>query len=298
VSEGTPFRFSDSISYDAKIGNIKDNIDLYNKASCLIVGSSVGLNNIDSETIESLTDIEVVFNVSSWGLKSSEVLQLLKLLDLDSKKCIIYAAQHTAFDKKRTKIINEFEIKKYINKSFSFYPYYKTMSSLLENIGQYINWRDIYMNKNSYKYLGFDKRGDVNYEFGGYHIDKDRWNDPGKTSELSDESYQELLNINAYLSNKDIDFYFVRTPYREEVLNADEILYDEFRRFGVVLEELAGKYSFKFVDSHKLLLDDSHFVDKSHLNKKGAIQVSKLISVHIKMSLKNSGIMTENRVFR
>ena len=60
--ENIPYRFSNSISYDAKISFLKRNKEKLINADTIVIGSSMGLNNIDSEYLRN-TKLINIFNV-------------------------------------------------------------------------------------------------------------------------------------------------------------------------------------------------------------------------------------------
>lgn len=160
----TPLRFTNSISYDAKINYLHDNKDKLVNAETIVIGSSMGLNNIESSLLKNSNLLGETINISSWGLKTSEIFQLLKLIDITNKKYVIYSSQYIDFVDVPEKSIDQEEIKKYIYNEFSIYPFYNTFKTLFpSNIGNYIKYKQLYFDKNNYTYLNFDLNGDVNF---------------------------------------------------------------------------------------------------------------------------------------
>lgn len=65
----------------------------------------------------------------------------------------------------------------------------------------------------------------------------------------------------------------------ESILNKNEDLYKTFNAYVEKLEDLSQKNNFIYLNTHRtLMLSDKYFVDKFHLNKEGAIRLSKTIA--------------------
>ena len=85
--KNVPLRFTNSISFDAKLSFLKKSEKL-NDVEILIIGSSMGLNNINSIVLSQNLGNKIL-NLSSWGLKTNEIYEFLKILDLSKIKKII-----------------------------------------------------------------------------------------------------------------------------------------------------------------------------------------------------------------
>lgn len=276
--ENIPYRFSNSISYDAKISFLKRNKEKLINADTIVIGSSMGLNNIDSEYLRNNKLINIL-NVSSWGLQVGEVKQLLSILDLTNVKQVIYSTQYFDFKKNLIKDINEGEVKKFIYGDFSFYPYINNLKYFALNLLDNLNYNNIYKDKNKYTYLDFDRNGDINFVFDNKtYINKNRWSDISTDRNIDLTTFNTLIKMNEYLKLKDIKLIVITTPYRKEILENSNIKND-FDIYTKKLIHLSKKYNFVYLNAHYALnLDDSHFVDQSHLNLEGAKKVSLYVS--------------------
>ncbi len=279
IKQGVPLRFSNSISYDAKLNYIH-NHNLLNGADTIIIGSSMGLSDINGLALEKSKKINKVANISSWGMNTSEILELFKMIDLSSVKYVVYGAQYLDFccDKKSIKI-NDREIKKFLKGDFLIKPYIKTANKIILNLEDYIKYDSKYMDHHKYQNLDFDSAGDALYASKNFNIEKERWNHfEFQASGLSNNSFEDLIKIVKICHSKHIKFFLVIPPIRKKVLISSETQKMIFKRFIAKISFLSKKYSFVYINLYNLFdLDDSYFVDAIHLNKKGATKVSEEI---------------------
>ncbi len=281
--KGRPLRFSNSICYDAKLNYIHKNQELLAKAKTIVIGSSMGLNNIDSDLLDK-TIFHDVINLSSWGLQIGEVYQLLKLINLSNIKYIIYPTQYIDFTSKKEKTINKIEVKKFLYHKFSLYPYFYTLSSFSRNLRNNINYSKLYLNKNNYTYLCFDKSGDVNYNFdNSSYIDKKLWSKP-YLEQLNLQTFQTLIQLNNYIKSIGAKLIVVITPLRAEILKNTKTK-DNYDIYCKKLKSLSSTNHYLYINTNSILnLKDIYFIDKSHLNNKGAEIISKTINTYMKKS--------------
>ncbi len=277
-----PVRFSNSISYDSKLNFLHKNFELLSESSTIVIGASLSLNNIDSSYL-SKENFGDVINVSSWGLRPHEVLQLLKLINLSKKKYVIYSLQYVKLDGHSLKNVNTDEVEKYLNNEFSFYPYILKYKTFMYNFPKYMKYKKVHMDKNKYRYLNFDENGDVNFDFDNdSYINQKRWNNDYK-SKFKKENYKAFIDINNFLKKQGIKFILVTSPLRQAILKKLQKK-SIFNKHIIQLDKMAQKENFMHINAHEILeLNDTYFVDSAHLNIKGASSVSKLINNRISL---------------
>jgi hypothetical protein len=279
-----PLRFSNSISYDVKLNFIRDT-KLLAGANTLVIGSSMALNNIDGSHIESeVTQVEKVANLASWGLQTSEMLQLIKLINLDDVKYVIYATQYLDFEDARRSKIDDAEVKSYLNNEFILSPYVTTLTSIRTNISNYVNYSSIYLNPHKYTYLDYDKTGGINLDLQGKDIDKERWDSVSQTNyRLDEECFTAFSEIHQILKKKGIQFIVLTTPYRKSIMKDNANLPDVYKQYVKKVKALSQKDGFIYFNTQDSLnLEDSYFIDGIHLNKEGARLVSDEIIKRLK----------------
>lgn len=277
TNNGRPIRLTSSISYDSKLMFLKNN-DILKKADTIVIGSSMGLNNIDSSTLEKSNQIIFTGNLSSWGLAPDEVEKLLELVDLQNIKTIIYSTQYLDFNLYSSKKINYKEISYFLNNQFSIYPYLKTLKGIKKNFSIYLFWGKKHLNKNKYNFLGFDKNGDININLDKKHISKPRWSHISKPFVTKEQSIQSLINISNLAKKNNIKLIVITTPFRKSLLEQNSSFSNFFTKHTKQLKSLSMQHDFTYINTHqKLHLSDSYFIDSSHLNYNGAKLVSQEI---------------------
>lgn len=271
-----PLRFSNSISYDAKLNFMRNN-KLLDGTNTIVIGSSMALTNINGTRLEEGSEkIKKIANLSSWGLQTSEVLQLIKLIKLDKIEYIIYPTQYIDFKEYRVKDIDEDEVKSFLNNEFILSPYLNRLESLVSNIRDYMQYDNKYLNPNKYSYIGFDKTGGIELNFSSEYIDKKRWNSQKREEyTLEERCFNDLQELNNIAKSKDITLIVITTPYRKPILQDNKDVSYIFNKYVQKLEYISNKQQFIYLNMHeKLNLSDNYFLDRSHTNKKGAISVS------------------------
>lgn len=276
---GMPLRFTKSISYDIKIKFAKEQL-AKKQYDTLIVGSSMALNNIDAEVLEASDAVTRALNLSSWGMATSECLQLLQMLDLSEIKYVVHAAQYFDYVGELDKVLDERELERYFQGRWTYKTYFQNISRLPQNLWDYFDLGNEYGDSRTQAYLGFDESGGVNFERDGFLINKRKWEEipPISATPVGDDYFHHLLAMQQFLSEKDIQLVVITPPFRENLLAQSA----EFRQFFFAhkdyLEHLSRTRGFVYVDAHdKLGLNDQFFVDASHLDAKGAHRMSELV---------------------
>ena len=280
-----PLRFSNSISYDVKL-NFLRNSNFLEGTNTLVIGSSMALNNIDGPDIEEeVSKVSKIANLASWGLQTSEVLQLIKLINLDEIKYVVFSTQYLDFEEARRSKIDDAEVKSYLNNEFILSPYVTTLTSIPTNISNYFNYSSTYLDPHKYTYLDYDKTGGSNIDLTKNEIDKERWDNRTKVKYKLDEAcFTAFSELSLLLKEKGIKLIVLTTPYRKAIMEDNTNLPDIYNQYVQKLEVLAKTDGFTYFNTHDSLnLDDSYFIDALHLNKKG----SKLVSDEIIKILKD-----------
>jgi hypothetical protein len=275
-----PPRFSNSLSYDAKL-NFIHNGKLLENADTLVIGSSMSLNNISGIALEDDSiKIKKVANIASWGLSSEESLKFLQLINLKKIKYIIYSTEYDDFtDRKQEKDIDIKNAIAYLDNEFVLKPYLKRFSTAYKNIKNYFFYKKIYLNPNSYTSLLFDRTGSVNFTFSQEYYNKERWNSTREyDDELSQKSFESLKKMVDIANAHNIKMIVTTSPVRLAFLKTHPIAQKKMLSYVKELKKLSKEKSFIYINAHEILqLDDSCFLGATHLNKSGATLFSKII---------------------
>lgn len=274
-----PLRFSNSISFDAKISFLKKSNRLDN-TEIIIIGSSMGLNNINTRALSESLNNKNILNLSSWGLKVNEIYDFLQIIDLSKVKKIIYLNQYFDFYGESINSYPKNEIKDYLYENSSLNPYLNTFFSLRSNFKDYIYWKKRYLNKNKYSSLNYNEYGDVNLYLKDKYINKKRWEAVTEIKKMKNQ-YPSLSSMSNYLKNKKIDLLLVTTPYREKFFKENKFT-NQYNQYLKKINELKNKDKFDYINTQNILnLKDEFFIDSSHLNSQGANLVSEIVSEYL-----------------
>jgi hypothetical protein len=259
----------------------KENIDT------LIVGSSIGLNNVQGIVLEeSSKHVNHVLNLSGFGLGTMQIEQLLELTSLfPNLERVVYSAQYSDFE--FPLIFENYDVdfvknytklgKNHINFQYCFYAY----KHFLEFANKPWSWEEKYMSNRSFAYLGFDHTGSAPLHIYGDNIIKRRWETPHLNSPIK-ENYLALENIAQKAKKKGINFYFVIQPYRLPLVKKSEFVSKTLESFDQASKKIIIPHGGKVLNLHKYLhLNDTYFADRSHLNDKGSAISAKAIGKFI-----------------
>ncbi len=275
------------ISLDAKMRFVRD---MSNKdhIDTIIVGSSIGLNNIQGIILETSSQkVKHVLNLSALGLHATHIEQLSELFSLfPNTKRVIYSAQFE--DWSGAHLLGDTEIdfaKRYIllgkntiNLSYTMYTY----KHLIEFAKNHWKWEKEYAPNNTNHGLTFDHTGSVPLNMYGKDINHEMFITPPPNTLLFKEDYLALKRISKELQSKNIRFYFIAQPYRQYMIDK----YDDIRiardKFIHKTKKITLSNSGKFIDLHKKLhLGDEYFADREHLNTNGSVLTAKDVAAFI-----------------
>lgn len=278
------------ISLDAKMRFIKDMSDR-DRIDTIIVGSSIGLNNIQGIVLEdSSKKVKHVLNLSALGLHATHIEQLSELFSLfPNIKRLIYSAQFEdwseafLFDDKEVDFARGYiQLERgSIDLIYTFY----TFKHLIEFSKNHWKWEKKYAHNNTNHGLSFDRTGSVPLNMYGDDINHKMFASPPLTTRLRKEDFLALERIIKGLQSKNIRFYFVAEPYRQYMIDKYEDIRIAREKFIQKTEKITLNYGGKFIDLHKKLhLGDTYFADREHLNSNGSILTAKEIAAFIDTS--------------
>lgn len=275
-SKSYPLPILSRVSLDAKLKFIREKINI-DAVDTIIVGSSIGLENISGSTLErSSNSCNVVLNFSGSGLRVPEVEQILELITVfPNLKRVIYSAQFSDFsgssvlDSYRPKLIKD-----YISNTLTYREKLSLISTTYQNIYTCLKWRwewsEKRMSKNKFGYLGFDHTGSVPMHIYGKDIIKSRWEVP-HTDKQDKNSYIALDRIARKMNNNGIKLFFIMQPYRISLVEHFDHVLPTMKYFENHAKKIVLAHGGKFLNLHdKLRLGDKYFADRSHLNDQGS----------------------------
>ena len=281
-----PLPITDRISFDAKIKFIRDKIDT-DKVDTLIIGSSIGLNDIQGSYLEKFSkNVTSVVNLSVYEATTLEAEQLLELSDtFPNLKRIIYSAQYSDFPHiTRYKNYKPQILIQYMRHELGWIDSWLLMFHACRNIYFCMQrqnvWEEKHMQPNKFEYLGFDKTGSVPLHIYGKDIIGHRWRLP-QPGIMHPESFAALSRMVQYANNKKLKFYLAHQPYRQPLYEKYKKVRDAMDYFDNHVRDIFMQHNGYLIVLQNLHLSDAYFADRTHLNDKGSIMTAEAIGKFI-----------------
>jgi len=278
-----PLPVTSRISFDAKIKFIREHVDV-DKIDTIIVGSSIGLNNVNGVALEkSCRACKGVLNMSVYEASPVQAEQLLELTDFfPNLKRVIYSAQFSDFQ--HASSFRDYHAKtigKYLSHSLNPFSQAKLIFNASKNLPFLMKraetWEKKHTHSNLFTYLGFDKSGSVPLEIYGKDIVKRRWENPHGSLHIG-KAFDALDRLSDRLQRKGIRFYFVQQPYRQPLIKKYPHVKAELEWFLHKVQGIVSRHGGEVLSLYRTLpLSDTYFADRSHLNKEGSIAGSEAI---------------------
>ncbi len=240
------------------------------KIDIMAFGSSVSQNNLSSEAITAGFGTSSYLNVSSWGLKITDMQALLPVfIELYHPDIVICASDIIDFESPSIKYAPE-EVKEAIlTKPRPNILHLLSRYSLARTLANRTNRRS----RTAYSSVHFDNWGGVPFADSGFQVEPSRWNKQSNFDQIDDRNYEALLKVSDYLQSHDIDFIFVQTPIRSSLQDAPYI--KNISQHMTKIKEAVEKNAHLVVDLSTTTLPDSDFTDSTHLNTRGATELTR-----------------------
>lgn len=271
-----PPPFTGSISFDEKAVWLSKR--LQEPCDILAVGSSMTVNNLDSEVFAS----HHFLNASSWGMKIQQTDYFLEhLLAILSPKVVLVVTAPIDFERdyRGRAIYDADKLQRFFRTGDLFRSHLDYLSAkyLLESIGPV--HRDRY-GRGTYYSLDFDEGGSVPLDLmdEGFERLDDRWFKPIAQEEAVDEAnYEALTALATRCRERGILFALIQPPIREDILTEKDRLFLTEKHWPR-LASLCAREEALFQNYHgELALTETDFADSTHLNRQGAGKLSRAI---------------------
>ncbi len=280
-----PAPITNRISFDAKLKFIRDNINP-NDIDTIIVGSSIGMNNVIGSILEKNSKVvKHALNLSVYEATALEAQQILELSSaFPNLKRIIYSAQYSDFPHPYTyKNYDSSKLRRYIRHELSTVTYlkliFKACNNLLFCYERANKWNREHQDPTKFTSLIFDHTASVPLKiYRGAKVGA-RWYAP-HPGIMHPKSFEALYEMAKDAKAKGVKFYLAHQPYRPELYKKYKSVRDAIDYFDKKATQ-ALKDNGKLIKLQSVPLKDSDFADRTHLNDKGSLIITKEIAKFI-----------------
>lgn len=236
----------------------------------LSLGSSMNLNNLNSESIVHTLQTEAYLNTASWGMSMDENYKMLQIFDEIYKPEILIISSNIMDFGSRGKNIKYNQITDYLKSenTFKFHLINLRIQYYLDNFKYAKKVRN---DINEHGYLGFDKYGAVDNKGENFKIKAKLWNHDILNQVIDSVQYKYLDSIAVFCKNRGTKLWFFNAPIREQMmLNYDDEKLTKYENHRTEVNRILTKSNQVFIDANNILWNDSLFIDSNHFNRKGA----------------------------
>jgi len=281
--EHYPPPFTNRISLDAKLKYIRNNIDV-NQIDTMIVGSSIGLNNVIGSILEKESKVvKHAVNLSVYEATTLEAEQLTQLAKtFPHLKRIIYSAQYS--DLPHPWRYDNFQKEYYIGYMNHKLPwwkllkfYFKACNNLLFCYERSKKWENKHMQADKFTSLLFDHTCSVPLKIYRQKGVGGRWYLPHPPI-MHSESFRAIGRMAKRAQEKGMHFYVAHQPYRPELYKKHKSVRNGVAYFDQKVSEAIKEYNGTLIKLQDLPLNNSHFADRTHLNDRGSAISTKAIA--------------------
>jgi len=285
-SKNYPLPITGHLSLDAKLKFVRDYI-LPEQVDTLIIGSSIGLNNIQGSYLEKQSpSVNKVVNLSVFGATTLQAEQLMQLgSTFPNLKRIIYSVQYPDTTRGfKFENYDPFMLEQYMKHELNAIQYglliFNSCKNIFFCIRRQYEWKHTYMIPTAYEFLGFDSSGSVPLRVYGKDIIGHRWKLP-QPGIMRNGSFQAMSKMAQDCQKKDILFYVVHQPYRKPLYEKYASVRGALAYFDKKSEEAITLYNGILLKMQNLHLEDSYFSDRTHLNNEGSLIVTEELARNI-----------------
>lgn len=266
-----PPAISNSISFDEKA------LFLHNRggidAKVIAIGSSMTLRNLDSVQISHmLVDQRDYVNLAAWSLKIRHTDALTRnVLDISQPKMVITVIGLSDFyyDSQPDEFYDASVWKEFIQGK----RYWLTVAQKFEIttfVTRLYEARRYRASRKNGGTLKYDEWGGCMFDLVYPNVPKKRWNLIYKPQQVDQINYEKLEVLSKYLQSKGVKYVIAQAPCRTTAFPTE---YEQkaAEEHWHKVSEIAKSSGAIFINMHGVLdFDDTHFVDYTHLNQRGA----------------------------
>jgi hypothetical protein len=252
---------TDSYSLNDKLSFVRKK-----KADVITVGSSMSLNNINSDVIVNKLKTNSYLNLSSWGLSMKDIFMMIKVYTSVHKPSTIILSSNYCDFQVRDKKFDYNEIRDYLTGVKPRMHYFFLNFNLGYHFTNFAYAKWIKSGNNFYESLVYDKYGAVAFNPLNFKINAKRWNNVDHSG-LRDAAYDYLDSISNFCRQNKIKLLFFQSPIRGGIYTSlkKDWLFNHISRVKTIILN-NGQV---FIGSDDRVWPDSLFVDALHFNASG-----------------------------
>jgi hypothetical protein len=268
---------SGNVCFDEKVRFLRNRPS--KECDVLVIGSSMALNNIDSEAmLKHLRPGTRLLNAGAWNMKIGQTRALLEcLLQVYRPRSILFLCGPMDFY--LTEFPSDFfdaaEVTNFIKGSSYWVPVFLRHFDLK----YYVKWSFSILqdrsSRNGYFSVMFDRWGSIPLTISFPNVSWPRWSLKVELEKVDSTQYDELARIADLVRNRGINLICIQPPMRRDSVPVDATAaVDEHWRH---LERILASRGFHLWNLSAMGLSDDYFCDYSHLNARGAPIFSEIL---------------------
>jgi hypothetical protein len=265
---------SDSMAFNEKARWLNQHLARDSAPDVLVIGSSMGLNNLSGLAIQRELGVRSVVNASSWGLTADATSAILaELLRHVRPRLIILPVYHGDFRPGLPFAIEWGDFSRSLGRGREAWLYLHN-PDVWDYLKSYEKKKELQAaGRASYYSLDFDATGGVPLACVDFHREEARWDYfKSESFQRSDISPATLANVHAMaelVRQRQIPFVVVVCPLRPEAERTfiPEIRAELWQQVRQAVESAGGIF---ILPPAGLALSDDDFADYCHLNACGA----------------------------
>lgn len=270
-----------SVSTDSKIYELKQRH--FDTIENISMGSSMTLNNLNSEILTKHLQTDSYWNMASWGRTIGETKDMIEIMTALYHPSNIFIISYCgdfrygSMDKCKSDVRNYLTID---NKSLNLFymTKYQLRCRFQNEDEQYVSYISDTM---TYTNLNYDPYGGCVLRVYGNDVSAERMASKSDFSfDITNQSYQDLKDMCEYLQKCGVKLYFVNSPTKNDYYTNQEDVNAHIR----YCDSLVSYYGHCYINEMimgKYREDTITFADPQHLNETGAKQLTTEICKYI-----------------
>ncbi len=272
---------SNSLCYNSNIQNLVSNTDI-DKLDCLILGSSISLENLSGKMLEDSLGMKT-YNLSSWGFPVRATIEFFNTIH--PKKCrrVIVAFNNIDFTGALELTSDVANTTKY---KFTESGYFLQGNPLTKLLVILKTFNFMQFNSDTRYKDSLIKRSPLDFDaHGSVLLDPARFPRDDKKPVLYKDTTgfttfnTDLLKLRELLRKRNVALTLVYSPYRPGSLNDTQL-----RNCDFVAGQVRNEFGSDLIDLHRMAMADSLYWDGIHMYKDGALEFTERAIPAIKVT--------------